>query len=200
MLHVCFCCPSASVVSGAPGDHIKKLLMQAVQSFASHLVWILDCAATALKIGSLSGLRSSLLRSDRQIRAGTDSCRRYVCFSPGSEESATPSHSKHWSSLVHPFSSYVSIYEPVRIIYRTAENIGGQLNLAVWRLGKRPSNLNPSILSAIYATYILFYACACAHIICTELPPNLNPPIFLFRPLRTKPPNLKIANISGYTV
>ena len=38
------------------------------------------------------------------------------------------------------------------------------------------------------------------HIICTELPPNLNPPIFLFRPLRTKPPNLKIANISGYTV
>ena len=37
-------------------------------------------------------------------------------------------------------------------------------------------------------------------IICTELPPNLNPPIFLFRLLGTKPPNLKIANISGYTV
>ena len=49
-------------------------------------------------------------------------------------------------------------------------------------------------------TYVLFYACACAHIICMELPPNLNPPIFLFRPLGTKPPNLKIANISGYTV
>ena len=81
------------------------------------------------------------------------------------------------------------------IYYRTAGNIGGQLNLAVWRLGKRPSNL-----SAIYATYILFYVCACAHIICTELPPNLNPPIFLFRPLGTKRPNLKIANISGYTV
>ena len=93
-------------------DHIKKLLMQAVQSFASHLVWILDCAATALKIGSLSGLRSSLLRSDRQIRAGTDPCRRYVCFSPGSEESATPSHSKHWSSLVHPFSSYDQYMNP----------------------------------------------------------------------------------------
>ena len=50
--------------------------------------------------------------------------------------------------------------------YHTAGNIGGQLNLAVWRLGKRPSNL-----SAIYAC-----ACACAHIIYTELPPNLNPP------------------------
>ena len=79
------------------------------------------------------------------------------------------------------------------LYYRTAGNIGGELNLAVWRLGKRPSNLNPSTLSAIYM-------CACAHIICTELPPNLNPPIFLFRPLGTKPPNLKIANISGYTV
>jgi len=45
--------------------------------------------------------------------------------------------------------------------------------------------------------YVLFYACV--HIICTELPPNLNPPIFLFRPLGTKPPNVKIANISGYT-
>ena len=33
-----------------------------------------------------------------------------------------------------------------------------------------------------------------------ELPPNLNSPIILFRPLGTKPPNLKIANISGYTV
>ena len=47
--------------------------------------------------------------------------------------------------------------------------------------------------------YVLFYSCACAHIICTELPPNLNLPIFLFRPLGTKPPNLRIANISGYT-
>ena len=91
--------------------------------------------------------------------------------------------------------------------YRTAGNIGGQLNLAVWQLGKRTSNLNPSNLSAIFAnnmhmlsTYEFFYACTCAHIICTELPPNLNPPIFLFRLLRTKPPNLKIANISGYTV
>ena len=82
--------------------------------------------------------------------------------------------------------------------YHTAGNIGGQLNLAVWRLEKRQSNLNPSNLSAIYATYVLFYACA--HIICTELPPNLNPPIFLFRLLGTKLPNLKIANISGYTV
>ena len=45
-------------------------------------------------------------------------------------------------------------------------------------------------------TYVLFYACG----ICTEIPPNLNQPIFLFRPLGTKPSNLKIANISGYTV
>ena len=60
-------------------------------------------------------------------------------------------------------------------------------------MGKQLSNLNPSNLSAIYA-------CVCAHIICTELPPNLNLPIFLFRPLGTKLPNLKIANISGYTV
>ena len=52
----------------------------------------------------------------------------------------------------------------------------------------------------VLCTCVLFYACACTHIICTELPPNLNPPIFLFRPLGTKPPNLKIANISGYTV
>ena len=88
----------------------------------------------------------------------------------------------------------------VLAMYRTAGNIGGQLNLVAWRLGKRPSNLNPSNLSAIYTTYVLFYACACAHIICTELPPNLNLPIFLFQPLGTKPPNLKITNISGYTV
>ena len=39
-----------------------------------------------------------------------------------------------------------------------------------------------------------------AYYTCTELPPNLNPPIFLFRLLGIKPPNLKIANISGYTV
>ena len=39
----------------------------------------------------------------------------------------------------------------VMVQYRIAGNIGGQLNLAVWRLGKRPSNLNPSNLSAIYA-------------------------------------------------
>ena len=35
---------------------------------------------------------------------------------------------------------------------------------------------------------------------CEAPPPNLNPPIFLFRPLGTKPPNLMTANISGYTV
>ena len=35
---------------------------------------------------------------------------------------------------------------------------------------------------------------------CKAPPPNLNPPIFVFRPLGTKPPNLMTANISGYTV
>ena len=98
----------------------------------------------------------------------------------------------------------------VKCRYRTAGNIGGQLNLAVWQLGKRPSNLNPSNLSAIYAinhapTIRDLHSCACMYIrytcsICTELPPNLNPPIFIFWPLGTKPPNLKIANISSYTV
>ena len=52
----------------------------------------------------------------------------------------------------------------------------------------------------VLCTCVLFYTCECAHIICMELPPNLSPPIFLFRSLGTKPPNLKIANISGYTV
>ena len=52
----------------------------------------------------------------------------------------------------------------------------------------------------VLCTCVLFYTCACAHIICTELPPNLNLPIFLFWPLGTKLPNLKFANISGYTV
>ena len=79
--------------------------------------------------------------------------------------------------------------------------------------GKRPSNLNPSNFKcdlrvnhaptirdlhscARARTYVLFYACG----ICMEVPPNLNLPICLFRRLGTKPPNLKIANISGYTI
>ena len=33
-----------------------------------------------------------------------------------------------------------------------------------------------------------------------EVQPNLNPPILLFEPLKTKPPNLKTTNISCYTV
>ena len=33
-----------------------------------------------------------------------------------------------------------------------------------------------------------------------EVLPNLDPPILLFGLLRTKPPNLKNSNISGYTV
>ena len=99
----------------------------------------------------------------------------------------------HWPGNIQTIYVALRCLCVLKLVYRTAGNIGGEINLAVWRLGKRPSNLNPSNLSAIYA-------CTCAHIICTELLPNLNPPIFLFRPLGTKPPNLKIANISGYTV
>ena len=54
----------------------------------------------------------------------------------------------------------------IATIYRTAGNIGGELNLAVWRLAKRPSNLNPSNLSAIYVyTYYFTRARARARIL-----------------------------------
>ena len=56
-----------------------------------------EYAATALKTCSFSGLQSSLLRSDCDVRVGTNLCRRYACFSSTSERSATPSRSKHWS-------------------------------------------------------------------------------------------------------
>ena len=39
-------------------------------------------------------------------------------------------------------------------IYRMARNIGGELNLAVWQLGKRPSNLN-----AIYTNKDMYVLC-----------------------------------------
>ena len=44
--------------------------------------------ATALKICSFTGLPSSLLRPDRDVRAGMDLYRRYADFSPASKGSA----------------------------------------------------------------------------------------------------------------
>ena len=52
----------------------------------------------------------------------------------------------------------------LKLNYRTAGKFGGQLNLAVWRLGKRPSNLNPSNLSAIFV-YTYYFTRASAHIL-----------------------------------
>ena len=56
----------------------------------------------------------------------------------------------------HLFLSGYSDYFTLMMLkmYRIAGNIDGDLNLAVWRSGKRPSNLNPSNF-------------VCAHIICT---------------------------------
>ena len=42
------------------------------------------------------------------------------------------------------------MYPYIPLLYRIAGNIGGDLNLAVWRSGKRPPNLNPSNLNAIH--------------------------------------------------
>ena len=84
-----------------------------------------ECVATAFKISSFSGLRSSLLRPvsqgiwhsrkygipvqfflgkirfpmtpDRDVRAGMDLYRRYAGFSPASKRSVMLSQSKHWS-------------------------------------------------------------------------------------------------------
>ena len=85
------------------GNCTKKRHVKASQRFASHLS--LDpipsnigqeCVTTVVKICLLSGLRSSLLRSQC---AGTNLCRWYACFSATctSEGSVTPSQSKHRS-------------------------------------------------------------------------------------------------------
>ena len=57
-----------------------------------------ECVATALSICLLPDLRSSLLRSVREVRAGTNLCWRYACFSPTSEGSVTSS--QHDKTLV----------------------------------------------------------------------------------------------------
>ena len=84
------------------------------------------------------------------------------------------------------------IYIPYsRKYWRSIKFAGLAVGEAIFKSVKFKCNLR---------TYILFYVCACVHIVCMELPPNLNPSIFLFRLLGTKLPNLKITNISGYTV
>ena len=49
------------------------------------------------KYGSFSGLRSSFLRPDRDVRAGMDLYIRYGGFSPASKGPAMLSQPKHWS-------------------------------------------------------------------------------------------------------
>ena len=60
---------------------------------SDHIIYSFLSSSSCL----FSGLRSSLLRSERKVCAGTNLYRRYVCFSPTSEGSATLSQSKHWS-------------------------------------------------------------------------------------------------------
>ena len=52
----------------------------------------------------------------------------------------------------------------IKHVYRMARNIGGELNSAVWRLGKRLSNLNLSNLNAIYANKDMHVLCTYVHI------------------------------------
>ena len=85
-----------------PGNGMKKRRTKVSECFASHLVWILFQAAPVKNVWPpsclFSALRSSLLRSDREVCVGTNLCRRYACFSLTSEVSATLSQWKQWSS------------------------------------------------------------------------------------------------------
>ena len=56
-----------------------------------------ECVASALTICLFSGLHSSLLRSDHEVRVGTNLWWWCACILPTSEGSATPSQPKHWS-------------------------------------------------------------------------------------------------------
>ena len=75
-----------------PWNRAKKRRTKASQYFAT-LDLIpsnarQECVAIALTICLFSGLRCALLRSDREVRAGTNLCWRYACFFPTSEGSA----------------------------------------------------------------------------------------------------------------
>ena len=105
-IFICF--PSTHMVFGVHWqfqvhqvNHVKESCMQAGQSFASHLVWILfqgTTAAIELIICSVLRYQRLSLCSDHEICVGMDLCRRYACFLPASEGSVTPSQSQHWPS------------------------------------------------------------------------------------------------------
>ena len=89
------------MVSGAPREPDEEATheTQSMFCFAFSLDLIpssarQECVATELLV-----LRSPQfsLRLDREVRAGTNLCWQYACFSPTSEGSATSSQSKHWS-------------------------------------------------------------------------------------------------------
>ena len=106
-----------------------------------------------------------------EVRAGTNLCRRYVCFSPTSEGSATSSQSKHWSgncracrtcstapdwaeSHFHFFNEQLcTIFSPIYgfILYTTPTFHTIQLHLS-HLLSSLPLTHHPSALYTYYTT------------------------------------------------
>ena len=88
-------------VSGTPGEPDEEATheTQSMFCFAFSLDLISssarqECVATELLV--LRSLQLSFTLGP-EVRAGTNLCRRYACFSPTIEGSATSSQSKHWS-------------------------------------------------------------------------------------------------------
>ena len=93
-------CSSALAVSGRPVELGEEAAhkTQSIFCYSGSATPIKNvCMVTAPTICLFSGLPSSLLRSDREVRVGTNLCWRYACFLPTSEVLATSSQSKHWS-------------------------------------------------------------------------------------------------------
>ena len=115
--------PSASPVSGAPGEPHEGVAHASRSELCFALVWMLAknvTVATALKICSFAGLSISVcyVRSDSEVRAGMDLCRQYTCFLPASKGSATPSQSKHWSGgcrVCRTCSAVSAIHTPINL-------------------------------------------------------------------------------------
>ena len=78
----------------------------------------------------------------------------------------------------------------LHICYRILEKFGGKINLVVGSLRYSCQIKNLPIF--LCYTYTCIYVWRYRTIL-----PYLNPPIFLFWPLKTKPPNLRTANISA---
>ena len=91
----------ATAVSGASAEPDEEATHETQSMFCFAFSLILFQAAPVKNVWPssclFSGLRSSILRSDREVRAGTNLCKRYACLSPTSEGSSTSSQSKHWS-------------------------------------------------------------------------------------------------------